>query len=180
MRDKKGRFIKIQEFKKNCLFCNNKFTFNRKKRLNTARFCSRKCYHSFGHSTETKKKMSFLHTGQKAWNKNIPINLGSLNGNWKGGITPLYRKIRNSFEYEEWRRKVFERDLYTCQYCGEIGGYLQADHIKPFALYPELRLELSNGRTLCIECHYKVTYGKPMPPSIRVWGHNLYRRIQKY
>lgn len=29
------------------------------------------------------------------------------------------------------------------------------DHIKPFAYYPDLRFELSNGRTLCIDCHKK-------------------------
>ena len=78
---------------------------------------------------------------------------GINNHNWKGGITPINKKIRESLEYEEWRTKVFERDLYTCQSCGEIGGYLQADHIKRFAEYPDLRLNIDNGQTLCIKCH---------------------------
>lgn len=81
---------------------------------------------------------------------------GEKNGNWKGGITPINKALRETFEYEEWRTKVFERDLYTCQGCGKIGGWLEADHIKPFALYPELRLEISNGRTLCKPCHKKL------------------------
>lgn len=75
---------------------------------------------------------------------------------WKGGITPINLAIRHSFEYEEWRKSVFERDNYTCQECGQIGGYLEADHIKPFSLYLDLRFELSNGRTLCKFCHLKI------------------------
>jgi 5-methylcytosine-specific restriction endonuclease McrA len=73
------------------------------------------------------------------------------------GKTPLYKKIRESIEYEDWRKSVFERDLYTCQDCGIIGGYLHAHHIKPFALYPDLRFEVANGLTLCKECHKKIS-----------------------
>ena len=81
---------------------------------------------------------------------------GKANINWKGGITPINQQIRQSFEYEEWRKKCLERDLYTCQNCEQIGGKLHVDHIKPFALFPELRFEVSNGRTLCEECHWTI------------------------
>lgn len=64
-----------------------------------------------------------------------------------------------SLEYKLWRKAVFKRDNYTCIWCGIKGsepkGFLNADHIKPFSLYPELRFELSNGRTLCVPCHKK-------------------------
>ena len=62
-------------------------------------------------------------------------------------------KWRNTPEYKAWRVAVFKRDDYTCQMCGEKGKQLQADHIKKYADFPELRLELSNGRTLCVPCH---------------------------
>jgi len=58
----------------------------------------------------------------------------------------------SSFEYKLWRTAVFERDKYTCVWCGHK-GYVEADHIKPFALFPELRFAIDNGRTLCRPCH---------------------------
>jgi len=95
------------------------------------------------HTEETKKKMSEKFKGEKCYR-------------WKGGITPINRSIRNSLEYRLWRTAVFERDNFTCVWCGDSrGGNLEADHIKPFAQYPELRFAIDNGRTLCKECHKK-------------------------
>ena len=78
---------------------------------------------------------------------------GEENTSWKGGVTPINAAIRGSAAYKEWRITVFRRDNYTCQICKIRGGILQADHVKPFSLYPSLRLDISNGRTLCVECH---------------------------
>ncbi len=55
--------------------------------------------------------------------------------------------------YKLWRKAVFDRDGYTCQHCGEKGGRLNADHIMKWSDYPELRYDVSNGRTLCQDCH---------------------------
>jgi 5-methylcytosine-specific restriction endonuclease McrA len=85
---------------------------------------------------------------------------GENNHLWKGGVTPLNKKIRTSKEYKDWRVAVFERDNYTCQDCGSRGVELHADHIKPFAYFAELRLVIENGKTLCVPCHKKTeTYG---------------------
>lgn len=93
---------------------------------------------------------------------------GPAHPNWKGGLTTENAKIRNSRAYKRWRKSVFERDKYTCVWCGQVGGSLEADHIKPFALHPELRLAISNGRTLCVPCHKKTdTYcGRVQPKKI--------------
>jgi len=105
------------------------------------------------------KKMSYPNMGRKkggiAWNKGkkyLQIS-GEKHPMWKGGISKHYKSGYYSFEYKKWRKTVFERDGYTCQVCKNIGGYLTAHHIKSFAKYPELRLKLNNGITLCEDCH---------------------------
>lgn len=78
---------------------------------------------------------------------------GKSNHSWRDGQSLHRKALRKGYEYSKWRRSVFVRDNYTCQGCSKTGCYLEADHIKPFAYYPELRYELSNGRTLCAPCH---------------------------
>ena len=73
--------------------------------------------------------------------------------NWKGGITPQNQKERNSPQYRRWRDAVFVRDSYTCQSCGQRGGKLNAHHISPWAKDTERRFDVSNGITLCKQCH---------------------------
>lgn len=81
---------------------------------------------------------------------------------WKGGVTKKHLLIRTSFEYKLWREAVFARDNYACIWCGDDRGRnLEADHIKPFSLFPELRFAIDNGRTLCRPCHHKTdTWGR--------------------
>lgn len=74
------------------------------------------------------------------------------NPNWKGGKSGENDLIRKSKEYKLWRKAVFERDNWSCIWCG-FHGYVEADHIKPFSLFPELRFAIDNGRTLCKPCH---------------------------
>lgn len=62
-------------------------------------------------------------------------------------------ETRYNADYCDWRKSVYERDNYTCQKCGQRGGNLNAHHIKPYIDYPDLRLDLDNGITLCEDCH---------------------------
>lgn len=80
--------------------------------------------------------------------------------NWKGGKTSATKLFRQSKVYKIWRQSVFQRDSYTCISCGNKNGKgktvkLNAHHIKPFSLFPELRLAIDNGVTLCVSCHRK-------------------------
>ena len=109
------------------------------------------------HSKELKELISKLKKGKKLTEEHkLKISLatrGEKSHLWKGGITPIHRGIRMSREYKDWRTQVFERDNYTCQFCGKKGGDLNADHIKLFSKYPKLRFDINNGRTLCVPCH---------------------------
>lgn len=136
------------------------------------KYCSRKCY-------AEARKTSLLGENNYCWRGGNPpcidcgnllpgrfynervgrclscyraFNRGKNHYNWQGGKTSEAARIRNSEDYKKWRRTVFERDGYRCIFCGSSGN-LQADHILPFAHYPELRLDVSNGRTLCVKCH---------------------------
>lgn len=94
-------------------------------------------------------------------------------GDQRPYITPEPRRQKETQSIGiAWRKSVFERDNYTCQICGIRGVKIQADHIKPFKYFPELRWELSNGRALCVPCHRKTdTYGRR--------GEKLYGRNSK-
>lgn len=89
-------------------------------------------------------------------------NTNEKNPNWRGGKTKGRDKLQASKAYKEWRKAVYERDGYKCIECHVVGNgkNLNADHIKPYALYPELVFDVENGRTLCIDCHKATdTYG---------------------
>jgi rubrerythrin len=129
------------------------------------------------HSEESREKMSAARKGNKnrigtfhtpAQRLKISEHTkehalrGSDNPNWKGGVTPENIKARHSFAYQEWRRKVFERDNYTCQHCGySKGGNLHPHHIKPFSEYKESRYDIDNGITLCKSCH-EIVHGRKL------------------
>lgn len=123
-------------------------------------------------SAEHKEKLRKASTGRKHTSETIAKISGNNSPHWKGGITKASKLERHKFR-NYIQKKVFERDDYTCQMCETKGVPLQVDHIQPWAEYLELRFKIENCRTLCMRCHYMVTYGKPMPPSVRAWGHNF-------
>lgn len=123
-----------------CVWCGK--TFKNKDSQRNKRFCSKECYTEYQKGKPT-----------------TPNILG------KRGIKPRTYHLRKrpkhaGAKYQDWRKAVFERDNYTCQQCHQHGGRLNADHIMPYAKYPELRYDLANGRTLCVDCHKKTdSYG---------------------
>ncbi len=85
---------------------------------------------------------------------------GEKSPRWEGGVSRAHKTGYYSVEYKNWRKAVFLRDCFKCIFCGSDKN-LQADHIKQFAFYPELKYIISNGRTLCYPCHRKTeTWGR--------------------
>jgi HNH endonuclease len=138
--------------------CANKHTAQQRYKKNSVTFNCERCGKSKKQKLAIYKKCKrhFCSTG--CANKfNAQFHKATNHHNWKGGITEENHKIRTSAEYIEWRLKVFQRDRFTCINCGyrskgQGTKDIIADHIKPFSLHPELRFEVSNGRTLCRSC----------------------------
>lgn len=79
---------------------------------------------------------------------------GENNYCWNYNLTAEERDIKRDYsEYKQWREKVYARDDYICQRCFKKGRYLNAHHILNYSSNKELRLVITNGITLCKECH---------------------------
>ena len=96
---------------------------------------------------------------------------GRIPWNFKG-ITSKDKLERKRFR-KQMQKKVFKRDNYTCQICGNRGVNIQVDHIEKWSRCVEKRFDLNNCRTLCQKCHYKITFNKEMPPSAKTWGNSI-------
>lgn len=132
----------------NCLYCKKDFQLKKPSQPN--KYCSDYC-----------RQRDHSRIGNFLRGPDHPL--------WEGKTSKL-RQIRKSYRMILWRKAVFERDNYTCQMCNKRGGILNADHIKPFAYCPELRFDISNGRTLCKSCHLTTdTYGGRAQKRRLVW-----------
>ena len=116
-----------------CRQCGKNFT---KKNIPKAVFCSYACR-----------------------NKNISERQkGELSHLWQGGRTDKIRLIRNSADYDNWRKSVYRRDDFTCQMCFQKGGKLSAHHILVFSKFPQFAFDVWNGITLCWSCHTSINH----------------------
>lgn len=133
--------------KKTCVICGSEFDVIPARQF-SKHTCSKECHIVWLKkrivSLKTRIKISQSHLKEKAYN-------------WKGdNTTRIERKtLMSRMDYRIWRLSIFNRDNFTCQECGKRGIHLQAHHIKPWSIYPNLRYDINNGITLCKECHKK-------------------------
>jgi 5-methylcytosine-specific restriction endonuclease McrA len=63
---------------------------------------------------------------------------------------------RGASKLSKWAKKIYKKNNYTCVACGYRAGgnlRLEAHHIVPKSINPQLAYRISNGVTLCSECH---------------------------
>ena len=156
----KERLVIFQSYKDLCKSCvkkgkNNSFygkhhTEETKQKIRNNLNVSGKNNPFYGksHTKESKKLMSETHKGVK-----MPSISGDKHPHWNPDLTEEDRNNKRKYpEYYEWVKLIFERDNYVCQICNK-GGTLNAHHLEGYNNNPELRVELTNGITLCEECH---------------------------
>lgn len=129
------------------------------------KYCSVEC----GRVAKKGRPLSAEH--RKALSDNHADFKGSKSPSWRGGKTSALTLLRNSDAMQDWKKKVFERDVYQCGFCGQVGLKLQADHIMPASLYAEKALDIANGQTLCKPCHKRKT------DLDRIWYDNFRTRL---
>ena len=74
---------------------------------------------------------------------------------------PIAKRGKKSKEYDDWRINVAIPYLdkqygHRCAICG-VDGKLDIDHIQKRGSHPELKMQITNVRYLCRNCHIKET-----------------------
>lgn len=90
-------------------------------------------------TAECREKMQVAATGER--------NSQYKNGKYVGRHRENYLR--------DWKQAVISANEPKCKVCGANDVPLDTDHIKPYAWFPELRLNVSNGQLLCKQCHRK-------------------------
>jgi len=173
---------------KNCMKCKKQF-YVKRYLINTKMYCSLTCCNAnkkgrpawnrgkkWSPAMKAKMSASRLKLIESGYKVTTKPRFGSENSAWKGGVVAENKKDRVRF-LKILQPQILHRDNYTCQICNQYGGRLQVDHIQKWCDYPELRFVESNCRTLCMACHYYVTFKRKLPEG-STWGHNLKWRMK--
>lgn len=84
------------------------------------------------------------------------------------------RNSRDNMEIKQWKRKVYEKDNFTCQCCKDQKSKpLNAHHKNSWNWDKENRFNVNNGITLCEKCHKKFH-------SIYGYGNNTEEQYKEF
>ena len=149
----------------NCTKCNKEY-YVRANRCDKSKFCSdcwkernpaeiKQCLQCFkGFLTYERKTKKFC--SNECRDKYTSLyKRGELSNGWKDGKSLERERARHTKDLRVWKNGVKERDNYTCQHC-RSKDELHAHHIIHWTKDESKRFELSNGLTVCIDCHGKI------------------------
>lgn len=147
-----------------------KFTEEHKKKISIS--------NSKPHTEDRKINISKSHKGKKLSDEHknkirekfIGLRIGHNHPMWKGGTSIMRNRLRQSFEYKNWRSLIYERDKFVCQICFVMGNRLNSHHIVKFSKIVEkynlseykdfincdFLWNIDNGITLCENCHHGI------------------------
>lgn len=111
------------------------------------------CGNLFAKRPGSKRKTCSEECSRRNW---AAQHRGARSRFWKGGVSSAETLFRKTLEYRAWRTTVYQRDKRVCQLCKAHARPAVAHHILMFATHPDLRLEVSNGITLCAPCHNRI------------------------
>ena len=109
--------------------------------------------------SKVKKGVKFTDEHKKALSI---AQYGVTEDEWPGFIErDEKKKIRDSVEYLDFRKKIMERDNYTCVISG-MTGHLEVHHIDSFNCNPDKRFDANNVVTLHRSVHtqFHLSYGQ--------------------
>lgn len=133
--------------KSNCVLLSEKY-LNSKTKMRYICSCGNEHHTTFDNFRTSKRCY-------ECRNKAIGEKKKGVLSNWYNPNLTGEERIKNRYDenYRVWRKSVFERDDYTCKCCSVKGGILNAYHLDGFHWNVERRYDLTNGITLCNECH---------------------------
>ncbi|MBC8489822.1 MAG: HNH endonuclease [Bacteroidetes bacterium] len=170
--------------RKNCLMCGNEYTYFRNK---NNKYCSLKCAAKSKQNRvqlvcdycgeDIEKTQSHYDWSIKNGCTHFFCDQECRKKYHVGKGHPCYREDRNQIKdivhnlrtserMNQWRKYIFKRDSYTCQMCGTKNNktiVLNAHHIIKLidsfiANNIEKIFDVSNGITLCENCHKSIRY----------------------
>ena len=82
--------------------------------------------------------------------------LGNNNPRYKHGLKQLTQRIRGSEKNKKIIKEILERDKFTCQYCGKVGGKLEVDHKLRFSeIFQEFLITINDIHNITNESIFK-------------------------
>lgn len=114
------------------------------------------------------------------------LNSKELNKNWNPNLTDEDRNDRRKTkEYKIFVQCVLARDEYTCQFCKQNKNRnLEVHHLDSYNWCKDRRLDVSNGITLCKNCHknFHIKYGQGNNTKEQFieWMGKSYHQLEQY